>query len=232
MTTTNMITTKKSTWQAKAAALLLGAALFLQTLPAHAEQVHVAKEGDTYYLLSQKYRVSVDKLTKANPGIPASNIYAGRKIVIPGAAAKSGTVNASAASSPVPLQPKSLLNVNSENKEVTAWGKSFNYSKTMNVTATAYSAANEENGWGAVDYFGNPLKLGTIAVDSSVIPLGTKVLVTGYSHPGLPKQAYVATASDKGSAIKGNRIDIFIPGSRSFVSQFGYQNVKLYVLNK
>lgn len=53
----------------------------------------------------------------------------------------------------------------------------------MNVKATAYSADPSENGgWGAVDYFGNDLELGTIAVDPSVIPLGTKVLVTGHSR--------------------------------------------------
>ncbi|MNW05825.1 Cell wall-binding protein YocH precursor [compost metagenome] len=57
------------------------------------------------------------------------------------------------------------------------------------------------------------------------------MLVTGYSHPGLPKQAFVATALDTGSAIKGNRIDIFIPGSQSFVSEFGFQNVELYLIN-
>lgn len=99
------------------------------------------------------------------------------------------------------------------------------------MKATAYSAAASENGgWGPVDYFGNPLELGTIAVDPSVIPLGTKVLVTGHSHPGLPKQAFVATARDIGGAIKGKRIDIFIPGSQKSVSTFGFQDVELYIL--
>ena len=40
----------------------------------------------------------------------------------------------------------------------------------------------------------------------------------------------IATASDTGGAIKGNRIDIFIPGSRDFVRKFGIQNVQVYVL--
>ena len=74
------------------------------------------------------------------------------------------------------------------------------------------------------------LELGTIAVDPSVIPLGTKVLVTGHSHPGLPKQAFVATARDVGGAIKGHRIDIFIPGSKQSVSSFGFQDIELYIL--
>lgn len=125
----------------------------------------------------------------------------------------------------------SKLNVVSE-EVVVAWGKTFTYSNTLQVKASAYSKAASENGkWGAVDYLGNPLKLGTIAVDPKIIPMGTKVLVTGHSHDGLPDQAFVATATDQGGGIKGNRIDIFIPGSRSFVKTFGYQDVKLYVLD-
>ncbi len=126
----------------------------------------------------------------------------------------------------------SKLEVVSE-EVVVAWGKTFTYSNTIEVKASAYSKTANENGkWGAVDYLGNPLKLGTIAVDPEVIPMGTKVLVTGHSHDGLPDQAFVATATDQGGGIKGNRIDIFIPGSRSFVKMFGYQDVKLYVLDK
>ncbi len=125
----------------------------------------------------------------------------------------------------------SKLNVVSE-EVVVAWGKTFTYSNTIQVKASAYSKAASENGkWGAVDYLGNPLKLGTIAVDPKIIPMGTKVLVTGHSHDGLPDQAFVATATDQGGSIKGNRIDIFIPGSQSFVKTFGYQDVKLYVLD-
>ncbi|MNP78212.1 Cell wall-binding protein YocH precursor [compost metagenome] len=60
--------------------------------------------------------------------------------------------------------------------------------------------------------------------------MGTKVLVTGHSHDNLPKKAFVATANDQGGAIKGNRIDIFIPGSAQSVSSFGYQDVTLYIL--
>lgn len=126
---------------------------------------------------------------------------------------------------------ESRLEVASE-EVVVAWGKTFTYSNTIEVKASAYSKAASENGkWGAVDYLGNPLKLGTIAVDPEVIPMGTRVLVTGHSHEGLPDQAFVATATDQGKSIKGNRIDIFIPGSSSFVKTFGYQDVKLYVLD-
>ncbi|ASA21857.1 3D domain-containing protein [Paenibacillus donghaensis] len=204
----------------KAIFATLGITALLHTVPAHADTIHVIAKGNTFYSLSKQYGVDLTKLVSSNPQIAALNMYPGLEVTIPGVEqAKKNTV--------------ATLSVAPESSTVEAWGKSFNYDKTIQVKASAYSSAASENGkWGAVDYFGNPLKLGTIAVDPSIIPLGTKVLVTGHSHPGLPKQAFLATATDKGSAIKGNRIDIFIPGSQSFVADFGYQYVQLYVVNQ
>ncbi|QCT02808.1 3D domain protein [Paenibacillus algicola] len=185
---------------------------------AEAARIHTAKQGDTFYLLSKQYNVNLTTLMKENPSIHALNIYPGLKITIPGISAKPGVF--------VPS-----LNVFPDQKIVEAWGKTFSYSKTLGVRATAYSSdAAENGGWGAVDYFGNPLVLGTIAVDPKVIPLGTKVLVTGHAHPGLPKKAFVAVARDIGGAIKGNKIDIFIPGSQQSVRMFGFQDIKLYFI--
>lgn len=214
----------------KLTAAILGMALAVQVAPIHADSVHKAENGDTFYKLSKQYNVSLNTLMNANPTIKATNIYKGLDIVIPGKTQM--TSKAAAEAVPVSVSnANSLLQVFSDQKKVIAWGKSFTYSSTLNVKATAYSAAASENGkWGAVDYFGDPLELGTIAVDPSVIPLGTKVLVTGHSHDGLPKKAFVATAKDAGSAIKGNRIDIFIPGSQKSVRDFGYQDVKLYFI--
>ncbi|GGH22273.1 3D domain-containing protein [Paenibacillus segetis] len=215
----------------KATIIAVGLSSVFQTLPASADSLHNVKEGDTFYLLSQKYNVNLAKLISANPDIEATNIYEGLTIKIPdGKITTNSTNGENNLSSKV--ESDSTLKVLSTEKVVEAWGKSFNYSDTINVKATAYSAAPGENGkWGAVDFYGNPLKLGTIAVDPKVIPMGTKVLVTGHSHPGLPKEAFVATATDQGGAIKGNRIDIFIPGSASSVNAFGYQDVKLYIID-
>ncbi|WP_410769002.1 3D domain-containing protein [Fontibacillus sp. BL9] len=216
----------------KAAIIAVGMAGALQTIPVHADSVHKAKEGDTFYILAKKYGVDLNKLISANPSIKATNIYGGLDIVIPGTGSNA-LVSMASASANETQNPQTLsaLKVSTSDKVVEAWGKSFAYSKTIDVKATAYSSAASENGkWGAVDYFGEPLQLGTIAVDPKVIPMGTKVLVTGHSHANLPKNAFVATATDQGGAIKGNRIDIFIPGSQQSVSQFGYQDVKLYVI--
>jgi len=102
--------------------------------------------------------------------------------------------------------------------------------KTLTVKASAYSDDPSENAGTSLDYFGNPLKLGTIAVDPNVIPLGSKVYISGYTFDGLPAGGMVATAADIGGAIKGKRIDIFIPGSPDYVNRFGFQNVKVEVL--
>ncbi|MET3849748.1 3D domain-containing protein [Paenibacillus sp. OAE614] len=211
----------------KTLAAIIGISLAVQAVPTFADSVHVAKDGDTFYTLSKQYGVNLNQLMNANPNVEATNIYPGLKLNVPGAS----TAKAFAAEDSGSIITAASLNVNGDDKVVEAWGKTFNYSKTLDVRATAYSSAASENGkWGAVDYFGNPLKLGTIAVDPSVIPLGTKVLVTGHSFQGLPKKAFVATAKDTGSAIKGKRIDIFVPGSPESVSAFGFQDVELFFI--
>ncbi|AJS58385.1 3D domain-containing protein [Paenibacillus sp. IHBB 10380] len=210
---------------------IIGITLAVQAAPVHADKIHVATDGDTFYSVAREYGVDMNKVIKANPKVSATNIYGGMNLNIP-------TSTQAVASAATPITAKQattnttgVLNVIPEDRKVEAWGKVFNYSKTIDVKASAYSAAVSENGkWGAVDYFGNPLELGTIAVDPSIIPLGTKVLVTGHSHSGLPKQAFVATARDIGSAIKGHRIDIFIPGSQASVRDFGYQEIELYLI--
>jgi 3D (Asp-Asp-Asp) domain-containing protein len=40
----------------------------------------------------------------------------------------------------------------------------------------------------------------------------------------------IATAADMGGAIKGNRIDIFVPSSYGNIEAFGMQNVTVYEL--
>jgi 3D (Asp-Asp-Asp) domain-containing protein len=97
--------------------------------------------------------------------------------------------------------------------------------------ATAYSADPSENGgYAAVDYIGNPLSLGTVAVDPTVIPLGSKLYIEGYTFDGLPAGGMYAYATDTGGSIKGNRLDIFIPGSKQSLQKFGIQTVKVYRL--
>jgi 3D (Asp-Asp-Asp) domain-containing protein len=91
---------------------------------------------------------------------------------------------------------------------------------TMRATAyTAYCKGCSGTTSTGIDLRANPgTKL--IAVDPSVIPLGTKVHVEGYGY---------AIASDKGGAIKGNRIDVFVPSERDAIA-FGRKIVKVTIL--
>jgi 3D (Asp-Asp-Asp) domain-containing protein len=61
----------------------------------------------------------------------------------------------------------------------------------------------------------------TIAVDTSVIPFGTKVMIDGVTY----------TAEDTGSAIKGNRIDIYM-GSHSKAMDFGVKYAEVFVVHR
>ncbi len=59
-----------------------------------------------------------------------------------------------------------------------------------------------------------------IAVDPSVIPLGTKVYVSGYGY---------AVAADTGRAIKGDRIDIYF-SSKSEARRWGRRHVSVRII--
>lgn len=95
--------------------------------------------------------------------------------------------------------------------------------REMTVTATAYTAYCE--GCSGTTAYGINLRANpnqkVIAVDPRVIPLGTKVWVEGYGE---------AIAGDTGGAIKGNKIDVFIPSHEGAV-KWGVKKVKIKVLN-
>lgn len=96
-------------------------------------------------------------------------------------------------------------------------------SKEMYVTSTAYTASC--SGCSGRTATGVNLKANpdakVIAVDPDVIPLGTKVYVEGYGY---------AVAADTGSAINGNKIDVFFADQASAV-QWGNKRVKIKILN-
>jgi 3D (Asp-Asp-Asp) domain-containing protein len=98
-----------------------------------------------------------------------------------------------------------------------------NVSKEITVKATAYTASCE--GCSGITRTGVNLKENpnakVISVDPSVIPLGSKVLVEGYG---------IAIAADTGGAIKGNRIDVYMP-NQSDALQFGAKEMTVKILN-
>ena len=73
---------------------------------------------------------------------------------------------------------------------------------------------------------GVPVGRGVIAVDPKVIPLGTKVYVQ--SLDGGADYGY-AVAADTGGAIKGNKIDMWVP-TYSEAASNGVRQMRVYIL--
>lgn len=98
------------------------------------------------------------------------------------------------------------------------------YAKVISVNATAYSY---ECDGGQITCLGKTPYRGTVAVDPSVIPLGTKMYIAS------PDGKYVygyCVAGDTGGAIKGNRVDLFMP-TKSECNTFGRRTMNVYILN-
>jgi 3D (Asp-Asp-Asp) domain-containing protein len=107
-------------------------------------------------------------------------------------------------------------------------GHVFRVEKTLMMTATAYNS--NEPGMGTTTATGTTARVGEVAVDPSVIPLGTWLWVEGYSTPGLPAGGILEHAEDTGGDITGDRIDLYIAGSAASADDFGYQSVEVQVL--
>lgn len=101
---------------------------------------------------------------------------------------------------------------------ITVNGKTYKARK-MQVKASAYTSALNEGG--AYAYNGERLREGHIAADLTVLPLNTKVYI--------PELNRICTVVDKGSAIKNNKIDIFM-NSRQKAMQWGIKNITIYIL--
>lgn len=113
-----------------------------------------------------------------------------------------------------------------ENKIITAGdGSSYEYTAVLDVTATAYHRI--EDG-GEITASGTVTKYGTIAVDPSVIPLGSRLYVV--SDGGDQSWSYgPGLAEDTGGLIKGTKIDLFfMTGDEA--NDFGIRPAKVYIL--
>ncbi|TYR78629.1 LysM peptidoglycan-binding domain-containing protein [Priestia megaterium] len=121
------------------------------------------------------------------------------------------------------IRPKQVLKVSQTKANTsTPAKKPSNVVKELTVTATAYTGNCK--GCSGITATGinlkkNP-KLKVISVDPKVIKLGSKVYVEGYG---------TAIAGDKGSAIKGNKIDVFIPSQKEAI-KWGRKTVKIKIL--
>ncbi|MBC1545125.1 LysM peptidoglycan-binding domain-containing protein [Listeria cossartiae] len=188
--------------------------------------------GDTLSHIALNYGVTVNQLKSWN-NLSSDLIIVGQKLSVGNnAASNENNTTADNSSNKVTEQPKeekaapatqksTSSNEASSNSSSNSSAAQGNVSKEITVTATAYSKA--EPGLShmtatGIDLNDNPR---VIAVDPSVIPLGSKVYVEGYGQ---------AIAADTGGAIKGNKIDVHL-NSVQEVNNWGVKQVKVQILD-
>lgn len=93
-------------------------------------------------------------------------------------------------------------------------GDQFRYKRVITAVATAYTYTGRPTATGI-----RP-RVGTVAVDPDVIPLGSRLYIEGYGF---------GVAQDIGSGIKGNRVDVFLE-TREAALRWGRKIVKVYIL--
>ena len=94
------------------------------------------------------------------------------------------------------------------------------YAQAVPMTVTAYAYSPQDPGLSSHTSSGTPLRRGVIAVDPSVIPMGTCVYIPGYGE---------AVAEDIGWSIQGHTIDIAFDTHDEALS-WGRQTIEIFVL--
>ena len=95
--------------------------------------------------------------------------------------------------------------------------------KRMKMIATAYYPG-DPLAWrdGTITFLGQKMQRGIVAVDPKVIPLRTRLYISGYGY---------GYAGDTGSAIKGDRIDLGVNNAQEEKSWM-FREVTVYILEK
>ena len=103
-------------------------------------------------------------------------------------------------------------------------GEVLTYTRTDTVEATAYT--HTDSGCDKVTATGTTVRWGTVAVDPSRIPYGTRMFII--ANDG--SYVYgIATAEDCGGDIKGDRMDLYMP-TYTQCREFGRRRCTLYFL--
>lgn len=106
---------------------------------------------------------------------------------------------------------KKIIVSKTSNKD--AAKNTMSFKRSFRVKATAYSG-------GGRCANGKRCRVGRIAVDPRVIPLGTWLYVKGYG---------ICQACDTGGAIKGKKIDLYF-NSEKKCNRYGVRRTKVYIL--
>ncbi|EOT44614.1 3D domain-containing protein [Enterococcus columbae] len=198
---------------------------------------HVVQPTDTLSGIAVKYFGSsqfVDKIVRDNQISNPNMIYDGQvlKIITEEEATKGG-VKLIRHNKVVYDETQDTTNTQSETtqqaqatevSQATTTTTATPSGKTLVMESTAYSSDPRDTlGGGTITATGqnlleNPM---AVAVDPTVIPLGTRLYVEGYGE---------AIASDTGGAIKGNIIDVHFPTYEQCI-QWGRRTVTVTILD-
>lgn len=95
-------------------------------------------------------------------------------------------------------------------------GIQIKFERMIEMRASAYTHTGRNT------YTGIQPKLGVVAVDPNVIPLGSRLYIDGYGF---------ATAMDIGGSIRGDRIDLFFE-TKDDAYRWGVRTVQVFVLSQ
>ncbi|MCM3389235.1 3D domain-containing protein [Ureibacillus chungkukjangi] len=193
-------------------------------------EVYKVKEGDNLFRIAINNQVELQDLMEWND-LSDYTIHPGMDLILydDGSEKEEVTIVANASVNTTQNVEKNVAKkqpsktVSSQPKVTQSSSEEPASGKELLVTATAYTAYCEGcSGTTAIgiDLRSNPNQK-VIAVDPNVIPLGSRVWVEGYGE---------AIAGDTGGAIKGNKIDVFIP-TRNEALQWGRKQVRIKIIN-
>lgn len=112
------------------------------------------------------------------------------------------------------VQPVNKVIAMGDITSVSRGGQRLDFKEALFMEATAYTYT------GSHTATGNNPAVGMVAVDPTVIPLGSKMYIEGYGY---------AWAADTGGLVKGNVIDVFLEEHSQCVN-WGRKTVKVYIL--
>ncbi|HHV19278.1 MAG TPA: DUF348 domain-containing protein [Thermoanaerobacterales bacterium] len=127
---------------------------------------------------------------------------------------ENGKVVSTTTESKILKAPKSQIVLTGTVQLASRGGVDFSYTEKRRMLATAYTHTGNRTATGTIT------RVGVVAVDPKVIPLGTKLYIDGYGF---------ARAEDTGGAIKGDKIDLFLNTAEE-TKRFGRRWVTVYIL--